>query len=122
MASHSGASRKSLAGGTSAATSKAVRAAAQLPHSDLLRLRVPKQQRLGAHAMPCYVEHSALLHCLGANNDGATLGRCKDKVDALFQCMEDARKEFTRASSRHKPTDNFHLLRIVRQLVPSSRS
>jgi hypothetical protein len=75
---------------------------------NLLELHMPKPK---AQRKPCGPEMVTLLTCVqGDANDHV---QCAEPLKKLEDCMAAAR--LSAPKSKHKPTENFHLLRIARQ-------
>ncbi|KAN0066139.1 hypothetical protein ACQY0O_000233 [Thecaphora frezii] len=63
-------------------------------------------------AAPCAAEFATMLACWASSNDLSNIGPCKDSAKSLQLCM--ASKQGRRGPS--KPTINYHLARLSKQL------
>jgi hypothetical protein len=61
---------------------------------------------------PCYALYAKYMTCMKFSvNEGTDSEKCNQIKDMLLLCHENVR--LTKIPKTHKPTDNFHLLRMA---------
>ena len=77
-----------------------------------------KNSRRVRQQLVCMQETTAMLNCIALSSADGVNTRCTKEIAALNTCMTAAKLG---RKSKHKPTTNYHVLRLSKKMLGGGR-